>query len=268
VIPSARSTSSEPQVVSRASLGDRYRAFVDRHEIAWELAFAALAILFVALAFVPVDPESQGEQAVEAVEWLITGLFALEFGSRLIVARDRRSYVRGHWIDLISLIPPARWLRPFRLLRLLRLIRAFAGAGRALVRVDRMARHGGLIWLLVAWFAVMLLSSIALYVAENGVNAAVDSPIDALWWGITTMTTVGYGDVYPLTPEGRIAAVVLMVLGIGLYSAITATVTSFLIAGKAGHVSLVEELERLAQLRDAGGLNDAEFAAAKASLLK
>jgi voltage-gated potassium channel len=267
VIPSARSTSSESQVVSRASFGDRYRAFVDRHEIAWELAFAALAILFVALAFVPVDPESQGEQGVEAVEWLITGLFALEFGSRLIVARDRRSYVRGHWIDMISLIPPARWLRPFRLLRLLRLIRAFAGAGRALVRVDRMARHGGLIWLLVAWFAVMLLSSIALYVAEKGVNAAVDSPIDALWWGITTMTTVGYGDVYPLTPEGRIAAVVLMVLGIGLYSAITATVTSFLIVGQARDAGVTDQLERVAMLRANDRLTEDEFAAAKSKIL-
>jgi voltage-gated potassium channel len=254
--------------VSRASFGDRYRAFVDRHEIAWELAFAALAILFVALAFVPVDPESQGEKAIEAVEWLITGLFALEFGSRLIVARDRRSYVRGHWIDLISLIPPARWLRPFRLLRLLRLIRAFAGAGRALVRVDRMARHGGLIWLLVAWFAVMLLSSIGLYVAEKGVNAAVDSPIDALWWGITTMTTVGYGDVYPLTPEGRIAAVVLMVLGIGLYSAITATVTSFLIVGQTRESGLADQLERLATLRATERLTEDEFTAAKRRTLE
>jgi voltage-gated potassium channel len=77
----------------------------------------------------------------------------------------------------------------------------------------------------------MLLCAIGLYIAEKGVNAAVDSPLDALWWGITTMTTVGYGDVYPVTPEGRIAAAILMVLGIGLFSAVTATVTSFLIAG-------------------------------------
>jgi voltage-gated potassium channel len=73
----------------------------------------------------------------------------------------------------------------------------------------------------------MVICSIFLYAAENGVNDAIDSPLDALWWGIVTLTTVGYGDVYPVTGEGRIAASVLMLLGIGLFSAITATVTSF-----------------------------------------
>src|SRR6266545_567888 len=210
----------------------QYREFIKRHEIAWELAFAVLAVVFVALAFVPVEAGSRAEWAVQMAEWVITGIFVLEFGSRLFVAPDRGGYLRGHWVDLISLVPPARWLRPFRLLRLLRLLRAFAGVGRALVLVERLARHRGLIWVLLAWLAVMLLCSIGLYIAEKGANAAVDSPLDALWWGITTMTTVGYGDVYPVTHEGRIAAVILMVLGIGLFSAVTATVTSFLIAGE------------------------------------
>jgi voltage-gated potassium channel len=240
----------------------RYRSFVERHEIAWELTFAALAIVFVALAYVPVEPASSGEAALEAVEWLITGVFALEFFSRLTVAVDRRTYLRAHWVDLISLVPPARWLRPFRLLRLLRLLRAFAGVGRAMTRVERLAGHNGLIWLLLAWLAVMVVCSIALFIAEKGVNAAVDSPLDALWWGITTMTTVGYGDVYPITPEGRIAAVILMILGIGLYSALTATVASFLITASPKR-SLVDELERLAELEATGRLTQQEFEDAK-----
>lgn len=79
------------------------------------------------------------------------------------------------------------------LLRLLRLIRTFAGIARSLHHVPRLATHKGLIWLLAAWLTVMFLSSAALlYAAENGTDAAVDSPLDALWWGITTMTTVGY----------------------------------------------------------------------------
>ncbi len=98
--------------------------------------------------------------------------------------------------------------------------------------LDRLANHKGLVWLFVAWIGVMLLCAVGLYVAENGINPAVESPLDALWWGLTTMTTVGYGDVFPTTGEGRLAAAVLMIFGIGLYSIITATVTSFLIVGE------------------------------------
>ena len=102
-----------------------------------------------------------------------------------------------------------RFLSWFRLTRLLRLVRTFAGVGRALTSLDRFAHHTGLIWLVVGWIAVMLLTATGLFVAENGVNEAVQSPLDALWWGLTTMTTVGYGDVIPTTAEGRVAAAVL-----------------------------------------------------------
>jgi voltage-gated potassium channel len=248
------------------SMRARYRAFVDRHEVAWELAFAALAVVFVALAFVPAVPGSTTEATLYALEWIITGIFVAEFSTRLWAAESRRGYLRGHWIDLISCIPPARWLRWFRLLRLLRLVRAFAGVGRALTSMDRLVRHRGLVWLLVAWVGVMLLCAVGLYVTEHGVNAAVDGPLDALWWGLTTMTTVGYGDVFPTTDEGRVAAAVLMILGIGLYSAITATVTSFLIVGEGG-LDVAGQLERLAALHRGGDLTTDEYAAAKAAVI-
>ncbi len=132
-----------------------------------------------------------------------------------------------------------------------------------------MARHRGLVWLLVGWLAVMGLCSVALYIAENDVNAAVESPLDALWWGITTMTTVGYGDVYPVTAEGRLAATVLMVLGIGLYSAITATLTSFLVSGEDDSAEdIATQLEQLSALHGAGRLSDDEFVAAKLRVLR
>src|SRR3954451_4408481 len=201
-------------MTATTSFRDRLNGFVERHEVAWELTFAALAVLFVALAFVPFEPDSTLEAQVLALEWVITGIFAVEFFSRLWASYNRRRYLRGHWVDVISLIPPTRWLRAFRLLRLLRLVRAFAGIGRALAHVDRLAHHRGLMWLLVGWGGIAILSSVGLYLAENGVNQAIDDPLDALWWGLTTMTTVGYGDVYPVTPEGRLAAEVLMIFGI------------------------------------------------------
>ena len=139
------------------------------------------------------------------------------------------------------------------------------------MHLEGVVRYRGFAWLVVSWLAVMLVTSIALFVAEKGVNKAVDSPFDALWWGVTTLTTVGYGDVVPVTPEGRIAAAVLMLLGISLFSAITATITSYILesrhAADASGPSLGDELDRLARLRSEGSLTEDEFSLAKARVL-
>jgi voltage-gated potassium channel len=236
---------------------ERYLAFIARHEAAWELTFAALAIVFVIVGF------AEETSLTVGVELALTAIFVGEFGSRFAASHDRGAYLRGHWIDLLALIPTTRGARLLRLLRLLRLVRAFAGIARALTTVERLARHRGLVWLFVAWAAVMVLCSLGLYAAENGANAAVTSPLDALWWGVSTMTTVGYGDVTPVTPEGRVAATILMILGIGLFSAVTATVTSFLIASDPNPL---DELAKLGDLRDRGLITAAEFEAKRDDL--
>ena len=138
----------------------RYRAFAVRQEVAWELTFAVFAAVFVALAFVPVTPGSSADQTLYALEWLITVVFIAEFTSRLWAAESRRGYLRGHWIDLVSCIPPVRWARFFRLFRLLRLVRTFAGIGRAMTHLERLGNHHGLMWLIISWLAVMLLCAV------------------------------------------------------------------------------------------------------------
>jgi voltage-gated potassium channel len=258
--------SAVPGTWSRQWLKDNINQFVERHEVAWELGFGVLAIVFVGLAFVEPANDSQ-LIAIIVTEWVITSTYALEFFGRLWAAPSRREYFRGHAVDLISVIPPLRWFRPFRLLRLLRLVRTFAGVSRAMAHGPRLAKHRGLIWLLGAWAAVMVLASTALYIAEDGVNAAIANPYEALWWGVSTLSTVGYGDVIPMTTEGRIAAMFLMVLGIGLFSAITAAVTSYFISQENGG-SLVDDLERLGRLHSEAALTPDEFTAAKARLLE
>lgn len=247
---------------------DRFNRFVQRHEIAWELTMGALALFWVAIGFL-IDEIGSGTRAdLELVEALLTGVFVVEFLSRLFAAHDRRQYLRGHWIDALALVPPVRALRVLRLLRLLRLVRAFAGFYRAAMHVEGLARHRGFAWLLVAWLSVMVVCSAFVYQAEHGVNELMGSPFDALWWGVTTLTTVGYGDTYPKTPEGRLGAMVLMLLGIGLFSAITATITSYFLSRETPAVEagdrVVERLQRLADLRRDGSLTEDEFAAAKA----
>lgn len=247
-------------------LADRYNAFIDRYEIAWELVMAALAALFVVVGFIDATPET--EPALNAADAILTGIFLAEFTTRFAASRDRRRYLRGHWIDLLALIPTVRAVRLLRLLRLLRLVRVFAGVFRALESFDRFASHRGLLTLFGAWLTVAVICGTGVYLAEAGTNPQIATFGDALWWAVVTVATVGYGDVAPITPEGRLAASVLIVVGITLWAAITGTITSLLIETRSADVSVPEQIRQLAELRRDDLLTDAEFEGKKAQLLE
>ena len=246
---------------------DRFNAFVLRHEVAWELTMGLLAVIYVVIGFAGDDANASPMMA--SAEIALTAVFALEFGVRFAAARSRSGYLRGHWIDLVALIPTIRQLRILRVLRLLRLVRTFASIYRALLHVERLLGNRQIAAIGVVWLAILLLTSLGLYAAENGVNEAVTSPLDALWWGVVTMTTVGYGDVYPVTGEGRLAASILMVLGIGLFGVMTATVTGLIIRGQESPVAAgpLESVRQLFELSREGAISADEFTAKKTELL-
>jgi voltage-gated potassium channel len=248
---------------------DRFNAFVQSHEVAWELAMGFLAVIYVAVGFAQDDPSNPGASVLFPIETALTVLFIAEFASRLLASRDRGRYLRGHWIDVLALLPVARGLRIARLFRVLRLTRFFAGTYRAAIRAERMRGAEGIALVVVGWSAVTIICCLALYAIEADTNPSLGSPLDALWWGITTLSTVGYGDVTPVTPEGRLVAGALMVLGIGLFGAITAITTNTLIAKTSGSQAVdgVGDLERIAVLFDRGALSSDEFAAAKTRVL-
>jgi voltage-gated potassium channel len=248
---------------------DRFNGLVQRHEIAWELGMGLLAILYVAVGFALDDPTLGSLSLLIALETALTIVFIAEFASRLAASQDRQGYLRGHWIDLLALIPVARGLRIARLFRVLRLTRLFGSSYRALVRAERMRGAEGIALVVVGWTAVTAICCIALYAVEGDVNPAIKSPLDAAWWGVTTISTVGYGDIIPVTAEGRLVASALMLLGIGLFGAITAIVTNTLLAssGANASTSAITDLERLAGLRASEAISHEEFEATKSRLL-
>lgn len=257
-MPPGAAAESEQEL--RLTVRDRYNDFIERHWILWELSFAGLALLFVGLELAGDESSGSTMAAIELAQRVLTTVFVIEFGTRLVAARDHLDHLRRHWVDLFALAPP---IRALRLLRLVRLIRVIAGVYRAGIEWGPLARHREFLSLLFTWLGLGGICALAIYLAERGINPDVNDPFDALWWGVGALTTAG-SDVFPITFEGRFAAMLLALVGVVLFSGITATITSFLIGTQS---RFADELERLSNLHERGRLSDAEYAAAKARVI-
>lgn len=153
-------------------------------------------------------------------------IFAVDYFVRLFYAKDKKRFFKENIFDLLSIIPVnnlfyvfrmARIGRAFRLLKLLRIFRLVGLTGR----LHKFLKTNGLIYYLYISLTVILIAS-SLYCISEKVSFST-----ALWWSITTATTVGYGDVSPTTGLGKATAVLLMFLGIGFIGMLTSSLTNF-----------------------------------------
>jgi voltage-gated potassium channel len=162
-------------------------------------------------------------------------IFLFDFFYRFYHAPNKLKFLKWGWIDFISSIPFIDFLRVGRLLRLLRLLRIL----RAFKSVKHIAEHvykdkskGLLSTVGVIAFLMVLFSSVTILQVETAPNSNIKTAEDALWWSYTTLTTVGYGDRYPVTTEGRLIAAVLMTTGVGLCGTFAGYIASILISKK------------------------------------
>lgn len=153
------------------------------------------------------------------VSW---GMFVVDYVVSLGLARQRWRWFVRHLLDLATIALP--FLRPLRLLRLLQLFRVLQHSAGTAVR-------GRVTVYVVATTALLVfVSSLAMYDVEHTARgASITSFGDALWWSVVTITTVGYGDLTPVTVEGRLIASGVMVSGIALLGVVTATIASWII---------------------------------------
>lgn len=165
------------------------------------------------------------------VDNVICIVFLVDFIKRLFESDNKWSFMKWGWIDLISSIPFIDFLRAGRLLRLIRLLRVV----RAFKSVKHIAKHvyknkakGVLTTVAIIAFLMILFSSISILQVETDPTSNIKTAEDALWWSYTTLTTVGYGDKYPVTTEGRLIAVLLMTTGVGLCGTFAGYIASIL----------------------------------------
>jgi voltage-gated potassium channel len=202
--------------------------------------YTALPMLVLALAFIPllvipflVDLSAGWEVTFLALDWFIWAAFAVEYLIRLYLAPKKLEFMRRNVIDLLVVVLP--FLRPLRFLRFGRAVRlmvVLARTGKAARIV--LTRHKLQYVLLVALVVVIGAAALMVQLERGAPDRNIDSFAEALWWGVTTVTTVGYGDTYPVTAAGRGIAAVLMVLGIGIFGLLAASLAAYFIEQDTG----------------------------------
>jgi voltage-gated potassium channel len=164
---------------------------------------------------------------------IICVVFLIDFIFRYRRADNKLKFMKFGWIDLISSIPTLDFLRvgrALRLIRLFRILRAFRSTNSLIKHIFKNKVEGTFSMALIFAFLMIIFSSIAILQVETVANSNIKSAEDALWWSYTTITTVGYGDKYPVTSLGRIIAVILMTVGVGLFGTFTGYMATFLIS--------------------------------------
>lgn len=235
-------------------------AFVAQHQLAWDLTMAALALIYVGL--IPFEdatsphPGPLTEGNVALVEVLITSLFLAEFAMRFYAADSRMTYLRRHWIDLAALLPAVRVLRFLRIgrlvyllelarfLRLGVLVRLLTELQRASSRIGWIARENGVPTFVSIAIGITTVGGALVWELEHATNVEFHSFGNALWWAFATMTTVGYG-TGPESPWGRVVAAIIMVVGIGCFGLMSATVTTLFVERTHKLDTPTEELKAL-----------------------
>ncbi len=198
------------------------RAFLKKYEVASRPFIIVSAVLPL---FIDSDESRPLGMVVAVVTWLV---FVVDFAVQNRM-RERYVWSRLGLLDLVIVVLTSPWylipgvgggsvVAVLRMARLARLVVVARGMSRLLERLGRSALIAGLVVGLCSWAALR---------AERPVNPEFGSFGDALWWGYVTLTTVGYGDIAPVTPTGRIAGAIIMTVGIGLLGVLAGSLASF-----------------------------------------
>ncbi|OGV60177.1 MAG: hypothetical protein A2283_19625 [Lentisphaerae bacterium RIFOXYA12_FULL_48_11] len=199
---------------------------------AWQLSMLILCIYVILAMAAQVFFKLPAEisEALNIIDFAVCMLFLLDFVIQFHKAESKLAYMKWGWIDLLSSIPnlqALRWGRMFRIIRLIQLLRGIRST-RIMFQIMYTKRsHSVFASVGITCFILVIFSTIAILFCEKDPNSNIKTGGDALWWAFTTITTVGYGDFYPLTFEGRIIAAVLMTAGITLFGTFTAYVASW-----------------------------------------
>jgi len=212
------------------------------HGNAYNIFILVLTIFSLALMVVLLLPLDQSTRdLVNFYDNVICVIFLIDFVMNLASSKPKRAYLIGQrgWLDLIGSIPSVsffqfgallRLARLSRLSRIARLLRGQAGKDLVVDVLQNRGQYATFITILLAGIVLSVASILVLQEESGASDANIKTGGDAIWWAIVTITTVGYGDLYPVTFWGRLTAVFVMFSGIGIIGALASILASMLVA--------------------------------------
>jgi voltage-gated potassium channel len=216
----------------------------------YELFILAITLIVMVLwlIFFLFSIDSQTKSITIVLDSALCLFFLADFLYCTYRAENRRHYFlhRG-WLDLLGSVPVLLILRPFRLARAIQIIKKITHSGKHGVwNLYRSDISSSAFWTILLLTVSMLITAslLILHAEMQAVDATITSSGDALWWAISTVATVGYGDVVPVTDNGRRLGAILMTLGVMFVSVLTSYITTKLFILKAQTKPKIDEKNR------------------------
>jgi voltage-gated potassium channel len=188
-------------------------------------AYVLIALLIDTVFHLP----KEISKLLQIIDVFVCCIFLLDFFIRFFKSTNKLEFMKWGWIDLISSVPTIDFLRTgraLRLIRLLRIIKAFRSTKNLVNHLFKNKAEGTFTSVAIIALLLVIFSALAILQVENDPNSNIKTAEDALWWAYVTITTVGYGDRFPVTTEGRIIASLLMTAGVGLFGTFAGYVSS------------------------------------------
>ncbi|MBU9728301.1 potassium channel family protein [Diplocloster modestus] len=215
-------------------------------KVIYEICIGILAIISVIFALLDITKGLSKWQII--IDYIILIIFISDYLIRLITASNKKDFIKNNILDLIAIIPFNSAFRIFRIFKftklikivkitkLTKLVRLFTYSLRFINKIKNFLNTNGFKYMLILTSVLITIGGIAIHYVED-----MDF-FDGIWWSFVTTTTVGYGDISPSTPLGRLIAMVLMLVGIGLIGSLTSTITSYFFTRNNQTQSVKDEL--------------------------
>jgi voltage-gated potassium channel len=189
--------------------------------------FILSALLFDTFLDLPIEVS----KIIKYADWAVCIFFFYDFMLNLISSKNKIRYLyTWGWLDFLAALPVISILRYGKFLRLIRLLKIFKFAyhkGDYVLQINKRDLPSTIFIIAVLTFMVIMCSSIAILYFETAAHSNIKTAEDALWWSIVTITTVGYGDFYPVTNLGRLVAIILLFLGVSLFFTLVGLIVPF-----------------------------------------